>query len=346
MSNDESDPHAMRARRLEDAGMWLIRLQEDTLREEEMSAWVEWCERDPKNLEAFEQLRSVYQAVDRAPAARRPLLYKRIPVWAAMAASVVLVLAISAVFFAAGRWPDAEHVAGRAVVQTPVARNQPAILPDGSHVEVGGDSYVAVQYSEELRKLQLRNGEAFFQVKHDTSRPFVVHVADLQIVAVGTAFNVRRAGAQIVVTVQEGAVEVRRSDGASASARLEADGSSQLVEPMLVEAGHQLVVDNRLGEAHASSVDPAVALAWRAGRLEFAGDTLDAVVASVNRYAAQPITLGDPRLAELTFTGTVFFDSIDAWLDGLQEVFPVVVERTGSGEIVLRPRPRTQARRN
>lgn len=341
MNSNGSGTSAESIRRLEDAGHWLIRLQEDALSESEMSDWVEWCERDPKNLEAFEELRSVWQAVDRAPRAGKPLLHKRVPLWAAMAASVVLAVAVSSVFYAMRHWPESERVANRTVVQTSIAENQPAILPDGSQLEVGGDSTVAVQYSEQIRKLQLRDGEAFFRVKHDVSRPFVVQVAGLQVVAVGTAFNIRRAGAQIAVTVEEGAVEVRRSAGEAMTTDSGADEAqpAQLVEPMRVEAGYQLVVDSRSGATHASSIDPAVALAWRSGRLEFAGDTLGAVVASVNRYAGQPIRLADPELAELSFTGTVFFDSIDAWLDGLQQVFPVNVERTDDGEVILVRRP-------
>ena len=338
MSSNGSGESMQGTRRLEDAGHWLIRLQEDALSESEMSEWVEWCERDPKNLEVFEELRSVWQAVDHLPRDAKPLLHKRVPLWAALAASVVLAVIVGSAFYAMRYWPASERIANLTLVQTSIAENQRAILPDGSQLEVGGDSTVAVQYSEQIRKLQLRDGEAFFKVKHDVSRPFVVQAGDLQVVAVGTAFNIRRAGAHIAVTVEEGAVEVRRSSG---DAMATGPGEAQLAEPMRVDAGYQLVVESRSGAAHASSIDPAVALAWRAGRLEFAGDTLGAVVDSVNRYAGQPIRLGDPQLAELTFTGTVFFDSIDAWLDSLQQVFPVKVERTANGEVVLLRRPQT-----
>lgn len=326
---------SQQAQRLEAAGFWLIRLQEDVLTEAEMSDWIEWCEHDPKNLEAFDHLHALWQsaAVQLPAAARKPLLHARVPLWGALAASVVLMLAVSAIFLAIGQWPASGRIADRDLVQTPVALNQPATLPDGSHLEIGGRSSVAVDFTAAARRLQLREGEAFFQVRHDTVRPFVVEVADLRIVAVGTAFNVRRAGTQVAVTVQEGMVEVSRS-AAGDLASIPGDA-----EPMRVVAGRQLVVDVQSGKVRESLIDPEVALAWRSGRLEFTGDSLDTVVASVNRYAARPITLADPQLGELTFTGTVFFESIDAWLDGLQQVFPVAVDRSHPGEILLTRRP-------
>ncbi|MGD9599284.1 MAG: FecR domain-containing protein [Steroidobacteraceae bacterium] len=339
MSDDDGQS---RAQRLQEAGLWLIRLQEDALTDREMSDWVTWCERDPENLEAFEQLRALWQAADRLPNDRQPLLRKRIPLWASLAASIVLALVVGAISHATRDRPVSWHASGRELMQTSVAQNQPAILPDGSQLEIGGHSTVAVQYGVLERKLQLRDGEAFFRVQHDAGRPFIVEVGDLQIVAIGTAFNVRRAGPQVAVTVQEGAVEVRskRGDGPAGPGLADpaAAKTMALDAPVSVHAGQQLVVDSRTGASHQSPIDPTVVLAWRSGRLEFVGDSLGTVVASVNRYAERPITLGDPGLGKLTFTGTVFLESIDAWLDGLQQVFPVTVERSESVAVVrLRP---------
>lgn len=313
--------------RLETAGSWLMRLQEDSLSEAELSEWIEWCERDPQNLRAFDELHALYRASgEQLEAERKPLLQKRVPLWTALAASILVLIGAAVLFFANQQW-SSDRIANNDLVRTPVAQNQPATLPDGSHLEVGGRSSVSVDFTAATRRLQLRDGEAFFAVKHDVSRPFIVEVGDLKIVAVGTAFNVRRAGTQVAVTVQEGVVEV--------SKRTETRGASGQIEPMRVQAGQQLVADARSGKMQSAPVDPDVALAWRSGRLEFTGDSLYTVISSVNRYAARPITLGDPRVSELTFTGTVFYESIDAWLDSLQQVFPVVVDRSRPDEIVL-----------
>jgi transmembrane sensor len=103
-------------------------------------------------------------------------------------------------------------------------------------------------------------------------------------------------------------------------------------------AGAQLVFDAHTGTVHESPVDPAVALAWRAGRLEFIGDRLDVVIASVNRYSTRPVVLADSRLGALAFTGTVFVESIDASLQALEQVFPVSV-RHEPDVILITARP-------
>ena len=120
---------------------------------------------------------------------------------------------------------------------------------------------------------------------------------------------------------------------------MEVTNAAAHAEPMRAEAGYQLVLDTVTGAVRRSIVDPGMAVAWRAGRLEFAGDTLDVVIASVNRYTSRPIVLGDPALGKLTFTGTVFVDSIDASLDAMQQVFPLEVHRS-EHEVILVERPK------
>ena len=60
------------------------------------------------------------------------------------------------------------------------------------------------------------------------------------------------------------------------------------------------------------------------------------MIASVNRYSVRPIVLEDPALAQLTFTGTVFVDAIDASLDAMQQVFPLRVQRAALEIVIVR----------
>jgi len=87
-----------------------------------------------------------------------------------------------------------------------------AILPDGSSVWLNSGS--TIKYAENLevdgkREVTL-NGEAYFDVKHDTVHPFVVHAGKMNVVVLGTAFNVRAyAGdAYMETTLIRGKVEV------------------------------------------------------------------------------------------------------------------------------------------
>src|SRR3546814_12357098 len=58
------------------------------------------------------------------------------------------------------------------------------------------------------RNVVLREGEAWFQVARDKSRPFVVEAGKVRVQAVGTAFSVRRDENGASVFVTEGVVEI------------------------------------------------------------------------------------------------------------------------------------------
>jgi transmembrane sensor len=326
-----------------EAGEWLLRLNDPEVSEETLAQWIEWCDSDERNLRAFEQMQSVWRAAAKHPPDARQLallmrsdhqgpdrgrpsrMVPRARRWFAVVASIA---AISAMALLLLREPGARlgnptvlRAGTVDSVNTPVAMNQEAVLPDGSRVELGARSALDVEFTGTQRTLELRTGQAFFRVKHDSAHPFIVDAGNVRVIAVGTAFDVRKSGTQVAVTIQEGTVEVRSVVNQDAT-------------PVRATAGYQLVIDTPTGIIRRSIVDPEMTTAWRSGRLEFAGDPLDVVIASVNRYSARPIVLGDPALGQLIFTGTVFVDSIDASLDAMQQVFPLDVHRS-EHEVIL-----------
>jgi ferric-dicitrate binding protein FerR (iron transport regulator) len=58
------------------------------------------------------------------------------------------------------------------------------------------------------------NGEAFFKVVHDGSKPFKVFAGDINITDIGTAFNVRSGAGRVEVIVESGIVRVSRKENA------------------------------------------------------------------------------------------------------------------------------------
>lgn len=59
-----------------------------------------------------------------------------------------------------------------------------------------------------ISRVELLGGEAYFTVRHDPSRPFVVSVNGLSVRDVGTAFNVHEAAGRTAIAVIRGEVEV------------------------------------------------------------------------------------------------------------------------------------------
>jgi transmembrane sensor len=86
-----------------------------------------------------------------------------------------------------------------------------ATLPDGSVVWLNSGSTVKYAgYAASGKREITLNGEAYFDVKHDGAHPFIVHAGKLNVVVLGTAFNVKayNTDAFIETTLIRGKVEI------------------------------------------------------------------------------------------------------------------------------------------
>jgi ferric-dicitrate binding protein FerR (iron transport regulator) len=84
-------------------------------------------------------------------------------------------------------------------------------LPDGSTVRLNRNSRISFpkDFAGVKRKVTL-DGEAFFQVKHNDAKPFVVRAGDAVVQDIGTSFNVNeQKDGRVVVAVKEGLISLR-----------------------------------------------------------------------------------------------------------------------------------------
>lgn len=84
-------------------------------------------------------------------------------------------------------------------------------LPDGSVATLNKHSVLTYPYSfkGKTRKVKLE-GEAFFKVKANKEKPFIIDVNDVQVKVVGTSFNVKSNNRVIEVIVETGIVQVTK----------------------------------------------------------------------------------------------------------------------------------------
>ena len=88
------------------------------------------------------------------------------------------------------------------------------VLPDSSTVWLNSATTLRYPSSfEDTRKIMLEEGEAFFDVKRDPVRPFIVATAYVQTEVLGTSFSVKayRSLPEVMVKVASGKVQVRDS---------------------------------------------------------------------------------------------------------------------------------------
>lgn len=298
------------------ASQWWARLRAEDPSDSTIEQWLAWMEEDETHARAFEEVSRLSQRLGQADSHAREAFVSefvgaaerrvRWPLWLGAVAASLLVAVLG------GRMLDSMSRLQAQPYASEVGQNRDLALPDGTRVALGGASSITASYADDLRKIELREGEAFFNVTHER-RPFEVVAGPVLIRDLGTAFNVRRTGDRIAVAVTEGRVRVSPPGGADA---LEAT------------AGQQVLYDPR----HGFSIGPIAvddATAWRGRRLEFVNEPLFVVVASINRYSRRPVQIADERVGALTFTGTVRVDAIDRWVEALPRVFPVQVSAFG-----------------
>ncbi len=75
---------------------------------------------------------------------------------------------------------------------TPKGRSYSIVLSDGSRIWLNAQSSIKypVRFDKNERKVEI-SGEAFFDVKHDSLRPFIVETLDYDVKVLGTKFNVK-----------------------------------------------------------------------------------------------------------------------------------------------------------
>lgn len=124
----------------------------------------------------------------------------------AAAGLIALVGVAGIIYYMAGRSPDmiALQTTNNTLVQT---------LPDGSTVTLNKMSSLSYpeNFDGDLRQVELE-GEAFFNVAPDKSKPFVIHSNEASVTVVGTSFNVKTTEEKTEVIVETGIVEVAKKD--------------------------------------------------------------------------------------------------------------------------------------
>lgn len=187
------------------------------------------------------------------------------------------------------------------------------VLADGSAVTLNTGAVLDVRYGPDGRRVRLVKGEAFFDVVHDPSRPFVVESRAGSARVLGTAFDVRLQREKARVSVLRGAVRVEPSHG---------DGVAVL------RAGQGAWLDGAAPKAKALE-DPAAVDAWRQGRLVVYHRPLAEVVGEIGRYRRGKVFVRGQALAARPVSGVFDVARPDAAIDALAASLDLRTARLG-----------------
>lgn len=208
---------------------------------------------------------------------------------------------------------------------TMVGGRETLALSDGSRIELNTDTQLRTQITARERKVWLDRGEAYFQVKHDESHPFVVIAGNHRVIDLGTKFVVRREQAKIEVALVEGRARVDALDKKSNAPSVE-----------MVPGDVVIATASRIETRKKPVAALSTGLAWRKGLLVFKRSTLSEAAAEFNRYNREKLIV-DPGVAELKIGGTFQSGNIADFAEVAREVLGVRVERRGDETVLSRP---------
>lgn len=301
MMKDDRLPMTARetARSIDDsAAAWTARLDRG-LTPGEQTELDRWLAFDPRHLGALARARAIWLHADRAgslgamdiPEPMRGGFWQRIDRRAALLGGGAMAASLAAAI----SLPRLLHRGQRLTTAVGEIRRVP--LGEGSAVTLDTDSVIETAFNAERRNVHLLSGVAYFEVAHDSARPFVVEARGLSVRAVGTAFSVRNiVGTPVAVVVSEGKVAIdRAARPGGLPMELTANMRAVLSEsyPLTAPGIAQPLSPDGLGRA----------LAWRNGMLSFEGETLAQAANRFRRYGGPAIKIEDPILARQPISG-------------------------------------------
>ena len=326
------------------AAEWMVRLKESSVSVEEVAEWQAWMRSDERHAEAFRRLERLWDTFEAVPlpppqtfsdddyagevpvgewlssrrglersGARRAWLYR--------AAACLALIALTLVLISEERGAKREPELARQMIETAVGENRSISLADGSTVKLGGHSRLSFSLQAKQREILLEEGEAFFAVAKDPSRPFRVHAGNATVTAVGTEFDVHRSDDKVTVSVLEGKVMVQPMAPLVPVPWLAAVKPVGSAAPL--SAGERASVNRNGIESTPQTVNAQATLDWQNGRLAFEGESLRYVVEDVNRYTPKPIVIADRGTASLKITGTILSSNVLGWVQSLKSAFGI-----------------------
>jgi transmembrane sensor len=217
------------------------------------------------------------------------------------------------------------------------------ILPDGSSIELNTQSHVRISFRAKSREVDLLTGQVLFNVQHESTRPFRVHVRDKVIEDLGTQFSIYlRPDASTTVSVLNGRIQILSDPSGptgNSSANIEAPLGDGKLEPISrstqLSAGEEIHIATSGKLIKRAKINVAETAYWLEHRLWFEGASLPEVAAEFNRYNKRQLRIGNhPALLKRRYTAT--FDAYDpeSFVQALRDDPALTVQSNEEGTLI------------
>jgi len=228
--------------------------------------------------------------------------------WMQIAASITILILIGSGLFYAFSPKETILRAHRSVLEK--------TLPDGSTITLNQESNftLTADFNKKFRKVKLE-GEAYFKVKRDTIRPFIVKAGNLNVEVVGTSFYVitLEDSVHIQVIVESGIVKIYDSNNKSTTIALREGQSAKF---------------NTETSRIVRSTSPDInEIAWKTKNFVFEEATFEQLVNKLNSCYNSEIIIKDESLKKCLVTVSFNNQSIESILKVLSATLDIQIEK-------------------
>jgi len=203
-----------------------------------------------------------------------------------------------------------EKLVVNTLIEAGVGDRSKVTLPDGSVVWINACSSITYDntFGEKDRTISLQ-GEAYFEVKTDTLKPFLVQADKFTYRVTGTSFNVYafEEDEEICIALLEGGVTI------------EYEGNNRKLYPE-----QMFIYNKRSNEATLKKVDVNLLSSWRQGEFVFDNMSFDELVRRLERSYNVKFVFENQKIRKETFGGTLRdYDSLETIMKVIQTSIPI-----------------------
>jgi ferric-dicitrate binding protein FerR (iron transport regulator) len=195
-----------------------------------------------------------------------------------------------------------------------------ARLPDGSEVTLNTGSKLIFpsKFKGDFRSVTLE-GDAFFTVTPDNSKPFIVEAGRAIVKVLGTSFylNAKSGQPDIVVTVSSGKVLF---------------GSDS--EEVILTAGEKGIFDKEKGTLVKQVNRDENFISWKTRKLVFHAERLETVFRKIGQTYGTTLKITSPEILDCRLTATFDNQSLENVLETLKATFNLKVDNQNGSVIV------------
>jgi ferric-dicitrate binding protein FerR (iron transport regulator) len=200
-------------------------------------------------------------------------------------------------------------------------QTQQDTLLDGSTAFLNRNSNLVYSYKpkEKSRTVKL-SGEAFFEVKHDDQKPFIIETEEVFIKDIGTEFNVKAypEDSIVMVTVSSGEVKFYSTNNPG----------------LHLKAGEKGIYDKSMKAFFKILKKDTNVLAYKNKILTFKNLDLQSVINSLNEVYDTKITLANEAIKKCRLTVNFNNDRLETIIDVIAETLHLSVTKTEE-EVIL-----------